>query len=296
MNSSIEDKDNTLEKRIQNASLTRGQHRIADYFLKNQRRICNMTSLSIAREIGVSDASVIRFSRAIGYDGFAELKESLYSHLTQELTSINVGNFAPDERLHFQNNEFKSLDFSSEFLKLMNHNIEQSICQNSSYLYDRAIDIIVKSSRKIIIGIRGSRGCAMQFSRLLGFLLDRVELLATGEGDELSSLRGVSKEDVILTISYARYYRTDAELAELIRKTGASIIVLTDSTKSPLAQVADLLFLVETKHLGFSNSTQGTSCLLEYLLTLLCWKYPEECQERLKEREQIVASLLLEHQ
>ena len=56
MNESAENRNDSLEKRIQRAQLTKGQHRIADYFLKNQNRICNMTSLAIAREIGVSDA------------------------------------------------------------------------------------------------------------------------------------------------------------------------------------------------------------------------------------------------
>lgn len=30
--------------------------------------------MDVAREIGVSDASIIRFSRAIGYKGFTDLK------------------------------------------------------------------------------------------------------------------------------------------------------------------------------------------------------------------------------
>lgn len=293
MNESAENRNDSLEKRIQRAQLTKGQHRIADYFLKNQNRICNMTSLAIAREIGVSDASVIRFSRAIGYAGFAELKESLYALLAQDLTSIDIGNFAPDQRLDFQINEFKSLDLSAEFLKLMTHNIEQSIRQNNPYLCERTVDILMESRRKLIVGVQGGKGCAIQFARLLGFLLDRVELLSTGESDELAMLRGLGKGDAVVAISYARYYKTDAYLANLIHKTGASIIVLADSTKSPWSQVADVLFLVETKHLGSFNSTLGTSALLEYLVTLLCWKYPSECRERLKERDQMVAPLLL---
>ena len=295
MNESAENRNDSLEKRIQRAQLTKGQHRIADYFLKNQNRICNMTSLAIAREIGVSDASVIRFSRAIGYAGFAELKESLYALLAQDLTSIDIGNFAPDQRLDFQINEFKSLDLSAEFLKLMTHNIEQSIRQNNLYLCERTVDILMESRRKLIVGVQGGKGCAIQFARLLGFLLDRVELLSTGESDELAMLRGLGKGDAVVAISYARYYKTDAYLANLVHKTRASIIVLADSTKSPWSQVADVLFLVETKHLGSFNSTLGTSALLEYLVTLLCWKYPSECRERLKERDQMVAPLLLDN-
>ena len=295
MNEKTELSVDSLEKRIQRAHLTKGQHRIADYFLKNQNRICNMTSLAIAKEIGVSDASVIRFSRAIGYAGFTELKENLYALLVQDLTNLDIGNFAPAQRLDFQINEFKSLDLAEEFLKLMTHNIEQSVRQNNPYLCERAVDILVKSRRKLVVGVQGSKGSAIQFARLLGFLLDRVELLTTGESDELASLRGLGKEDALVAISYARYYKTDAYLANLAHRAGAMVIVLADSIKSPWAQVADVLFLVETKHLGFFNSILGTSGLLEYLITLMCWKYPVQCGDCLKERDQIVSPLLLDN-
>lgn len=284
----------SLEKRIQHARLTPGQHRIADYFLKNQNRICRMTSLAVAQEIGVSDASVIRFSRAVGYDGFADLRSSLAARFEQELISLDIGSFAPDQRLNFQLSEFQSPDLSADFLKLMTHNIEQSIRQNSPYLYDRAVDRLMAGRRKLIIGLQGSKGCATQFARLLGLVLDRVELLTNGESDEVAALCGLGPEDTVVAVSYARYYKTDAYLASLVRKTGAAVIALTDSTQSPWAQVADLLFLVETRHMSSFNSTLGTSCLLEYLVTLLCRKYPDPCGERLKQRERMVAPLLQE--
>ena len=45
--------------------------------------------------------------------------------------------------------------------------------------------------------------------------------------------------------------------------------------------------------MGSFNSTLGTTCLLEYLITMLCRKYPDRCSKRLGEREQMVAPLLL---
>lgn len=45
--------------RIKKEKLTRGQRIIADYFIKNQNRICNMTSLEIARAISRDRKSVV---------------------------------------------------------------------------------------------------------------------------------------------------------------------------------------------------------------------------------------------
>lgn len=51
--------DTTLMNRIMEYSLTKGQGKIADYILKNQKRVLGMTAKEIGKEIGVSDASVI---------------------------------------------------------------------------------------------------------------------------------------------------------------------------------------------------------------------------------------------
>mgnify|MGYP002934532516 FL=1 len=175
---------------------------------------------------------------------------------------MDIGRYAPAQRLDLQINEFGGLNLSTDFLRLMAHNIEQSVRQNDPRLLERVVDLLVESRRKLIIGVQGSKSCAMQFSRLLGFLLERVELLSTGESDEIAMLSGLGPEDTIVAVSYARYYKTDAYLAQLVHRTGANIVVLADSTKSPWAQIADVLLLVETRHMGSFNSTLGTTCLL----------------------------------
>lgn len=63
-----------LAYQIAHAELTKGQVRLAGYILKNQKRVLGMTALEVGREVGMSDASVIRFCRAVGYSGFANLQ------------------------------------------------------------------------------------------------------------------------------------------------------------------------------------------------------------------------------
>ncbi len=47
MSEIFENGADSLERQIQRARLTKGQHQIADYFLKNQNRVCGMTSLAL---------------------------------------------------------------------------------------------------------------------------------------------------------------------------------------------------------------------------------------------------------
>ena len=66
----------SLQQRIQSADLTRTEKRIADYFLDHSESLYFMTARDIAQELGVSDTSIIRLCRTLGYRGFRELQES----------------------------------------------------------------------------------------------------------------------------------------------------------------------------------------------------------------------------
>lgn len=61
---------NMLAEPIKPLKLTKKQKVIAEYFIQNQERLGSLTSMEAANEIGVSDASVIRFSRMIGFAGY----------------------------------------------------------------------------------------------------------------------------------------------------------------------------------------------------------------------------------
>ena len=62
---------------LHSAHLTKTQRIIAEYVLDNASEACFMTSTEIALKLGVSESSVIRFSRTIGFDGFMDFQKAL---------------------------------------------------------------------------------------------------------------------------------------------------------------------------------------------------------------------------
>ena len=64
-------------QRIAQYELTKSQIRIADYVAKNQKRILGMTAKELGREVGVSDATIIRFARTVGFGGYTDLQEQI---------------------------------------------------------------------------------------------------------------------------------------------------------------------------------------------------------------------------
>ena len=72
-----------LEERIHNATLTKTEQKIADYFLSNRELVGQLPTSELAKNIGVSEASIIRFSRSIGYKGFSDMKNDIYCDLVE---------------------------------------------------------------------------------------------------------------------------------------------------------------------------------------------------------------------
>lgn len=284
--------ENSFIKNIAKYDLTRGQVRIADYIAKNQKRILGMTSQEIGREIGVSDASVIRFARAVGYEGFADLKEQIQKELKEN--NEKIGKHSLFDRFVMQSEKYTPGDETeNEVLQLMGINLETSLRQNSKESYEKIAGAILKSNRKIVIGLRGGKGCAMQFSRLLGHITTQVECITDEGHDQICRLTDLSEKDIAVFLNFPRYYKIDEKIGGILAEKKVPCILITDSMASPVAKYASEVLLVETEHCGFFHSMLGVLGVLEYLLILMCQMEPETFRERLKERDTVLDGYLL---
>lgn len=259
---------NVLEEKINGVQLTKTQKKIADYFLKNQERIGNLASLEVAKEIGVSDASIIRFSRTIGYDGYADLKKDIYNNLAFKATE-NIGRLNLTERFDVANRKFSQENLKDSFVELMGYNVRKSLLSNKQEDYEAAVNLIHTAQKRVVIGFHGCKGIALQFSRLLGIIESNVSLLTSSEPDCYSQLQDVQEQDIVVLFSFARYYQADEDFIQYARNRKASIILITDSVISPYMKYADVAFIAATDHMSFFNSIVGAGCISEYLLTLL---------------------------
>lgn len=57
--------------------LTGSEKKVAEYVLKNYMRVLDFTVTELAEKAGVSDATVVRFCRSVGYKGYQDMKINL---------------------------------------------------------------------------------------------------------------------------------------------------------------------------------------------------------------------------
>ncbi len=274
-----------LIERVKKASLTKTQTMIADYVVRNPQKIGALSSAEAAKEMGVSDASVIRFARAIGFEGYSDLKNFIY----HSLVSDGYQALSLSERMKQSTEEYAGQDISHRFLELMQTNILNTFEQNKQETFRTVADEIVNARECYVAGFRGCRGPAHAFGRLLNFMRKGVHTIEDTECMSLSQVQDIEPGDVFVMMVYARYYKMDEIYLKLAKKKGAKIILIIDNVAASFCDDADYVLLTETKHMSFFNSMLGTNFIVEYLLTLISRQL--DFSERSDERDDLTKIL-----
>ena len=86
-----------LEEKLKDCHLTTANRKIGEFCLQNRQTLPLLSSAEIARRVGVSDVSVIRFVKMLGYSSFAEFKRDIQcevANLSSEQVSPIVSFFS----------------------------------------------------------------------------------------------------------------------------------------------------------------------------------------------------------
>lgn len=272
---------NLLTERIKNAELTKKQRIIGDYFIKNQERIGNLSAMDIAYEIGVSDASIIRFSKAIGFEGYADLKNRIYDMLVE-----NSSNRIPlTERMRMNYEKMKDGDLTEQFIQKVQDNISDVFSHNSAEDFEMIADAMIQGKKRYVIGLRGCKGTAIGFGRLLSFMMTNVTSIVDSECTSISLIQDLEPGDVVLMFVFSRFYKIDLEYLKMAKKSGARILLVINDVASILSSYADYILMVPTDSMNFCHSTIALNVIIEYLLTLISRKC--EFKDRIDARDQI---------
>ncbi len=224
---------------------------VAGYALENPDEIAFGTVASIAASAEVQPSALVRFSRALGYQGFTDLQDVFRSRLRDRVLNY-------DERLAQMREHGIATSKSGLVLDGFLEASEQSIAKFRKKVdheaIDRAVGILAAAGTIYLIGLRRSFPITSYMSYAMGKLGVRNILVdaVAGMGAEQSSF--ISASDAALAISFAPYASETVALTASAKARGAKIVTITDSVFSPIASPADALIEVsEANFEGFRS-------------------------------------------
>ncbi len=191
-----------------------------------------MTLADVAQECGVSDTTVLRFCRSIGYKRWLEFKIDL----TQTLPNL------PEQIL----DEVIEGDSPGQIArKVFNSSIQalsdtMAVIDESSYA--QAINLINAADRILIIGVGTSGPMANEmYNRFLRLGLNCH--VQTDSYIQVMESALLSTQDLVIVISQTGDSGDPLRTTSLAKSKGCSVIVITGNTASKLTDLADVVLL-----------------------------------------------------
>ena len=250
-----------LVRKIQSMTLTRTDAEIAEYILAHLSTIGFQTSTTMAEEIGVSDTSVIRFIRKLGFKGYADFRSEMNARTARQIDRAQP-DLTPGEKYLRTLEHLGSGSLISDVSQYTLNNLQKSYAQLDQGTVEQIVDILLRSDRKYIAGFRGTACCAQYMASKLLFLTPHVVPILHAD----ANLLDITERDCLFLYSFPRYSEIARPLMEIARESGAKVILMTDRRTSPLANKADVVVTAQVDGLGFTNSYVAPLSLSEVIL------------------------------
>lgn len=251
----------------QHESLSPRLQQVAAYVLENPNDIGLQTLAVIAERCGVQASTVVRFAKAFGYDGASEM---------QKLFRDEILSFAPSPSYADRVREFKERagpsgtpstlgllhEFADSNIISLEH-LKESVRKPD---LDKAVALMREAESVYIVGLRRSFPVASYLAYSLR-QVDKRAYLLDGVAGMLSEQSGLmTKDDVLIAISFRPYAKETAEIVERAHERGTRIIAITDSRLAPIARDAPVVFEARDAEVRQFRSLTASLCLAQALV------------------------------
>ncbi len=259
---------------------SKSQHRIADYITQNYDKAAYMTASKLGAAVNVSESTVVRFANELGFEGYPELQRAIQEFIRTKLTSF--------QRVEVTNKLIGDGDVLEKTLSSDIEKIKHTYEQIDRESFNGAVDAIVGAKRIFIIGMRSSANLAGFLNYNLRMIFDDVRFVQTSSGGEIfEQLLQIGEGDVLIAVSFPRYSKRAINAVEFAKRSGADVVVLTDTQQSPIAPMADQLLLAQSDMASFVDSLVAPLSIINAMIVAVAKKKQDELTDRLRRLEQI---------
>lgn len=254
-----------LEQRIKNLKhMSLSQQIIGDFILEKRYQIKEMSTRDIAKMTYTSSATVVRFAKKLGYEGFNDLKNDYLNELYYIDTHFNH----VDANFPFNKNNSLT-EIAGKINNLYKETIDDSLSLIDFEQLQKAIEIMQASATIHIFGLGSSLLFGKRFKYQMTRIKKRVEI-ETLAGEYGFNINLVYQDDCAIIISYSGESTTVINHAKLLKEKKIPIIAITSLGDNHLKEYADIILHITTREKQYSKIGNFSSeYSIQYLLDLL---------------------------
>ena len=249
------------------------------YIQEHPKKVVFMTIKELSQATGVSEATVVRFVRTLGFVGYNDFLHALRDVVDTDSPMLERLNLSPPET-----------DMGSRL-----HTVVSEGIQNMQHFYkqvdftelEKIVDKLEQSPDIFVIGSRLSYLPAYYLGWVLTKIRRGVHILKGSDSTSLDWLANAQDNSLVIIFSTTRYPNELIRLGRTVKRLDKTLIVIADSSLCPLLAFADLSLVAPSKNIPLFGDLTIFNTLIRFLTLELANRSGPEFTQYQKRLEQI---------
>jgi DNA-binding MurR/RpiR family transcriptional regulator len=236
---------------------SRSQKDVARYIVDHLDEAAFLTAEELARRASTSSSTVVRFSQALGFEGYPELQQAA---IEEYRTTVGGGNSPSGGALFsFDHSELESS------LGADHANLEETARNLTREQVDGAVTALAEAQRVVIVGVDQMAFFASYLRHMLSLLDIRAEIVASTGGESLQRLGRIDEETLVIALSSGRAHPLLLRAMKLALHRGAKTLAVSDASMSEVGEHAELTLYYSSNSPSFTRSNTALMSLVQAL-------------------------------
>ncbi len=259
---------------------SRSQKDVAQYIVDHLDEAAFQTAEELARRASTSSSTVVRFSQALGFEGFPELQQAAREEYRRQAGAVQGSGgttvTAAAPLFSLDQTEYETA------LATDHVNVEETARKLSRRDMEAAVEAISTAERVLIAGTDQMAFFASYLRHLLMLLDIRAEVVASPSQEALGRLSRIDEMTLVIGLSAGRPHPLIARTMKLARHRRAPTLAITDATLSEVARLARIRLYYSSNSPAYVRSHVALLSLLQALAYGVYARDAQQYETRIK--------------
>jgi DNA-binding MurR/RpiR family transcriptional regulator len=240
---------------------SRSQKDVARYIVDHLDEAAFLTAEELARRASTSSSTVVRFSQALGFEGYPELQQAAIEEYRS--ATVSGGSGGPSAGgaalFSFDHSELEgslSADYS---------NLEETARNLTREQVEGAVAALAEAQRVVIVGVDQMAFFASYFRHMLSLLDIRAEIVASTGGESLQRLGRIDEDTLVIVLSCGRAHPLLLRAMKLALHRRARTLAVSDASMSEVGEHAEQTLYFSSNSPSFARSNTALMALIQGL-------------------------------
>jgi DNA-binding MurR/RpiR family transcriptional regulator len=219
---------------------SRAQRDVALYIIDHLEESAFQTAEQLAAQVQTSSSTVVRFSQALGFEGFPELQTAAREEYRATRREQETG--GSGTLFGLDPTAAESVVAADQI------NLEETARRMDRATFEAAVNAITSSRQIIVCGTDQMAFFASYLRHMLMLLDHRCELVASPSQDSISRIARIDEDTLVITLCAGRPHTIITRAMRLAATRNARSIAITDASMSEIAKLS-------THHIYYSSTS-----------------------------------------